>query len=241
MVGGRVARICPWVEPALSSIDPVRTCHEIHILLTRLAVSFEHDARAGASGKLIWSAYNIIIATQDLHQKQLQNFDVIAFEPDCHYTPTCTTMPLEHDPQYTVVLRGTRFNLTSSQINFDGPNYLTSCFLGDSRESQTRILELPRSPDLFPIIMDYLCGYVVLPLDTSKLSSSSICYPEEKAVKNLRADADFYKLEGLKKVCDDYLTEPPKRTSKECIVIGIRYPRSDENDLGKVLYLTGLA
>ncbi|KAF8592808.1 hypothetical protein BDV93DRAFT_567380, partial [Ceratobasidium sp. AG-I] len=65
---------------------------------------------------------------------------------------------------FTVVVRDQRFVLSRSQIDFDAPNYFTMCFLGDFTESQLRQVELSRDPHLFKIIVDYLCGYTVLPI-----------------------------------------------------------------------------
>ncbi|KAB5588318.1 hypothetical protein CTheo_8241 [Ceratobasidium theobromae] len=153
-------------------------------------------------------------------------------------------MPWEHDQQYIVVLRGRRFKLTWSQINFDGPNFFTACFLGEFREARTRTLELPRYPDLFPIIVDYLNGYTVLPLDmeSSDLRNSSLAYPEEKGVKNLRAEAEFYQLDGLINACDNFLLNPSKKAEREIVVIGARFPQhSDVFDLGEISVLSSLS
>jgi hypothetical protein len=109
---------------------------------------------------------------------------------------------MEHDPKYTVIVMGKTFSLTKSQVEFDSPNYFTACFLGDFCEAQTRQLELSRDPDLFKLIVRYLCGYSVLPLDEKQIPSSTT---PATALADLRADATFYQLDGLKQACDELL------------------------------------
>ncbi|CAE6473631.1 unnamed protein product [Rhizoctonia solani] len=122
---------------------------------------------------------------------------------------------MEYEPKYTVVLRGQEFVLTKSQIEFDSPNYFTACFLGEFQEAHTKRLELSRSPDLFKLIIEHLCGYEVLPLDnkanTSHMSAGSL-------LRNLRADALFYQLDGLVKSCDRAIK--PRKTDRSFMVIG---------------------
>ncbi|KAG8790790.1 hypothetical protein FRC12_011015 [Ceratobasidium sp. 428] len=95
---------------------------------------------------------------------------------------------------YKVIMRGETFLLTRDQIEFDSPNYFTSCFLGEFSEAKTRTLTLSRDPKLFKIILDYLSGYDVLPLHESVI-------PErmglDVALRNVLADAQFYQLDGL--------------------------------------------
>ncbi|KAG8783844.1 hypothetical protein FRC12_019291 [Ceratobasidium sp. 428] len=95
---------------------------------------------------------------------------------------------------YKIIMRGETFLLTRDQIEFDSPNYFTSCFLGEFSEAKTRTLTLSRDPELFKIILDYLSGYDVLPLHESAI-------PErmglDVALRNVFADAQFYQLDGL--------------------------------------------
>ncbi|KAG9124430.1 hypothetical protein FRC07_011672 [Ceratobasidium sp. 392] len=95
---------------------------------------------------------------------------------------------------YTVVVRGETFLLTRDQIEFDSPNYFTSCFLGEFTEAQTHTLTLSRDPQLFKIIIDYLSGYDVLPLHESAIPQRM---NSDAALRNLLADAQFYQLDGL--------------------------------------------
>ncbi|KAG8741378.1 hypothetical protein FRC10_002943 [Ceratobasidium sp. 414] len=95
---------------------------------------------------------------------------------------------------YTVITRGEIFTLTRDQVEFDSPNYFTSCFLGESAESQTRTLTLSRDPNLFMIVLDYLSGYEVLPLHDSALPKRM---GPDVARRNLLADARFYRLDRL--------------------------------------------
>ncbi|KAF8593874.1 hypothetical protein BDV93DRAFT_566034 [Ceratobasidium sp. AG-I] len=108
---------------------------------------------------------------------------------------------------YTINMRNEDFSLTRDQIEFDSPNYFTSCFLGGFVESQTRTLRLSRDPDLFKIILDYLSGYQVLPLDDSVIPNRM---NRESALRNLLADAQFYLLSGLvAQITSMQATSPP--------------------------------
>ncbi|KDN33445.1 hypothetical protein RSAG8_13466, partial [Rhizoctonia solani AG-8 WAC10335] len=109
---------------------------------------------------------------------------------------------MEYEPKYTVVLRGQEFVLTKSQIEFDSPNYFTACFLGDFREAQTKRLVLTRNLELFQLVVEHLCGYEILPLDDKTIPSHM---PPDAVLRNLRADALFYQLDGLVKSCDEII------------------------------------
>jgi hypothetical protein len=95
---------------------------------------------------------------------------------------------------YTVLMRKETFYLTRDQVEFDSPNYFTYCFLGDLTESQVRTLHLSRDPELFHLIIDYLSGYKVLPLQESGIPKRMSL---DTALQNLLIDAEFYLLDGL--------------------------------------------
>ncbi|KAI5474261.1 hypothetical protein MNV49_003758 [Pseudohyphozyma bogoriensis] len=102
--------------------------------------------------------------------------------------------------EYVVVARGTRFVLSRSQVEFDGPNFFTAAFLDhDFSESSSRTLHTDRHPLLFAIICDYLAGYNVLPLQPAAL-------PPTMSVKvgmdNLGKDAEYFQLDKLKEQLD---------------------------------------
>ncbi|KAF8601058.1 hypothetical protein BDV93DRAFT_475845 [Ceratobasidium sp. AG-I] len=129
---------------------------------------------------------------------------------------------------FTVVVRGVGFTLTRSQVEFDGPNYFTACFLGNFKESQTRSLEVSRDPVLFGIVFDYLCGYTVLPLSADMIPKRMSL---ANALINLRVDADFYQLDGLVQMCD-MSANPSLENKANCMAIAgskldIRYAARD--------------
>ncbi|EUC56777.1 BTB domain protein, putative [Rhizoctonia solani AG-3 Rhs1AP] len=134
---------------------------------------------------------------------------------------------MDHDPVYTILVRGQRFSLTQSQIEFDSTNYFTMCFLGDFREAQTRTLTLFRDPDLFRKVVDYLCGYTVVPFGDGFLPPNSMT--RTTFVANLRADAVFYQLDGLLKQCDAAM-KPAAYFSRH-LIIGSRYECDEGDDI----------
>lgn len=105
---------------------------------------------------------------------------------------------------YKVIFEDQTFKLTKIQIHFDSPNYFTFHFL-DRSEGE---VELTRDPHLFRIIIDYLNGYCVLPINPNRLPPS---ISPDIALVNLRVDAVFYELHGLL----DMLDSPPTPLSLE--------------------------
>ncbi|CAE7136595.1 unnamed protein product [Rhizoctonia solani] len=99
---------------------------------------------------------------------------------------------------YRITLRDTTFTLDRSQIEFDSPNYFTSCFLGSFSESHAREITISRNPALFSIIVNYLSGYAILPIQPPAGMS------EQAAVENLLRDALFYGLDELAGVLEEH-------------------------------------
>ncbi|KAF8684161.1 hypothetical protein RHS04_01587 [Rhizoctonia solani] len=102
---------------------------------------------------------------------------------------------------YIITIRGTEFSLHKSQIEFDGPNYFTFYFLVNSKQ---RRIELHRDPGLFRIIVSYLSGYNIFPLDERSIPPTMT---SETVLQNLRADAVFYQLSGLVCACDEFIEQ----------------------------------
>ena len=137
----------------------------------------------------------------------------IYLTPPRHYH---FTLAMNSKDQFKVIVRGSKFTLTQSMVEFDSPNYFTACFLGEFRESQTRTIEIWRDPTLFAIILDYLCGYTVFPLKETQIPSRMTL---ATAVLNLRADAEFYQLDGLVQACDDQIDLNSKQSENRFMVI----------------------
>jgi hypothetical protein len=139
---------------------------------------------------------------------------------------------MEYDPKYTIVVMNKKFVLTKSQIEFDSPNYFTTCFLGDYREAQTRQIELSRDPSLFAIIVKYLCGYSVLPLNEKQIPPDM---SPTSALVNLRVDAAFYQLDGLIRACDKLLSvEKLTERRSHMALLGLVQVRDTAGDTGNV-------
>ncbi|KAG8713165.1 hypothetical protein FRC11_013066 [Ceratobasidium sp. 423] len=112
---------------------------------------------------------------------------------------------MEDNIKYQITIQGVDFFLSRPQIDFDGPNYFTDYFFGDWIDAPPgeRRIELPwRDPGLFPIIISYLSGYPVIPLD-ERVAPEHVSLT--RTLLNLRADARFYRLNGLVDACDEQL------------------------------------
>lgn len=94
-------------------------------------------------------------------------------------------------------MRGEQFTLSHGQITFDSPNLFTQSFLSDFSEATTRSLSLDSDPGLFTIIVDYLSGYPVLPLEEQELTRK---LSVAKATRYLAKDADYLGLSGLQEM-----------------------------------------
>ncbi|CAE6437762.1 unnamed protein product [Rhizoctonia solani] len=120
---------------------------------------------------------------------------------------------------YKLTLRDTTFTLDRSQIEFDSPNYFTSCFLGSFLESHAREIRLSRDPALFSIIVNYLSGYAILPIQPP------VGMSEQAALENLLRDALFYGLDELAAMLEEHKSEkkapmmPEERVVKSYVMI----------------------
>ncbi|KAG8732319.1 hypothetical protein FRC11_014448 [Ceratobasidium sp. 423] len=120
---------------------------------------------------------------------------------------------------YKITLRDTIFTLDRSQIEFDSPNYFTSCFLGSFSESHAREIRLSRDPALFSIIVSYLSGYTILPIQPP------VGMSEQAAAENLLRDALFYGLDELagilerQKMGAKALRTPEERLVKNYVMV----------------------
>jgi hypothetical protein len=121
--------------------------------------------------------------------------------------------------KFIIALRGTEFRVHLSQIEFDGPNYFTSHFLANSKQ---RRIELYRDPDLFRIVISYLSGYNVFPLDERSIPPTM---SPNTVLQNLRSDAVFYQLHGLVQLCDKFIEQErvKKTPQNQYLVLGNVY------------------
>ncbi|PVF99782.1 hypothetical protein CPB86DRAFT_277999 [Serendipita vermifera] len=104
---------------------------------------------------------------------------------------------------FTITLRGTSFQLTKDQLEFDSPNYFTLYFFGGFKEAEEgkRELTLNRHPKLFELIYEYLSGYEIFPVADGFIPSMT----NETVLKNLKLDAQFYGLTLLLAAVEDEL------------------------------------
>jgi hypothetical protein len=88
---------------------------------------------------------------------------------------------------YTVIVRGQPFHLSKAQISFDSPNLFTDSFLGDFAEASSHNMKLDSNPDIFSLIVEYLSGYPILPLDEAMVPRQMSV---QSATRYLVKDAD---------------------------------------------------
>lgn len=72
-------------------------------------------------------------------------------------------------------------------------------------------MQTDRNPELFAIIADYLAGYEVLPLhdDVPRRLNTTMAV----TLRNLRADAEYFQLDGLVEKVDKAIAEVPDESS----------------------------
>ncbi|CAE6454402.1 unnamed protein product [Rhizoctonia solani] len=101
--------------------------------------------------------------------------------------------------ELTVVVGGESFLLLEDQITFDAPNLFTK-FIDEHSENPQLPMRLSRNPQLFSVILEYLCGYTILPLRREVLPPGM---HYGMALDNLRVDARYYGLGNLVKLLDE--------------------------------------
>ncbi|QRV82894.1 hypothetical protein RhiJN_10910 [Ceratobasidium sp. AG-Ba] len=120
---------------------------------------------------------------------------------------TSTLIDMKESPapeHFTVIVSGVSFLLSQAQIQRDAPNYFTSYFL-DMNEFPGRKLEISRDPEVFKIVLRYLNGYHVVPLDHGLIAPSSTT---TRTLADLEADAEFFQLSKLVQMCRSERTAP---------------------------------
>ncbi|KAG9112799.1 hypothetical protein FRC07_007863 [Ceratobasidium sp. 392] len=101
-----------------------------------------------------------------------------------------------------IIVSGTKFVLTQDQFKVDGPNYFTdavAAYTGRFRGPQVKV---SRNPELFKLVVDFLNGYAVMPKDAPLPQG----IPSRKvALRNLIAEAKFYRLNSLEAIAEEIL------------------------------------
>ncbi|QRV82903.1 hypothetical protein RhiJN_10919 [Ceratobasidium sp. AG-Ba] len=110
---------------------------------------------------------------------------------------------IETTERFTVIVSDKTFELTKAQLEHDAPNSLTSYFLDENGECINKKLELLRDPKIFELVVRYLNGYQIVPLDRHLIPHASTA---QRALADIRADADFFQLRGLLRLCETYST-----------------------------------
>ncbi|QRV95514.1 regulator of telomere elongation helicase 1 [Ceratobasidium sp. AG-Ba] len=121
--------------------------------------------------------------------------------------------------EYIVVVQGSTFCLSRSQIEYDSPNLFTDYFLGTIPQQPQTQLRLSRNSALFMLIVEHLCGYEILPLHENALPTRMT---PDNAVKNLRADAAFFRLEKLKNIIDKHIKSQIQPKVDEVVPLNMR-------------------
>jgi hypothetical protein len=104
--------------------------------------------------------------------------------------------------QLKVVVSGTKFVLSQDQLKVDGPNYFSDAIAAHDSRFRSPQVKVSRNPELFKLVVDFLNGYAVLPKDAPLPKGM----PNRKAaLKNLIAEAKFYRLNSLESIVTDIL------------------------------------
>jgi hypothetical protein len=112
--------------------------------------------------------------------------------------------------EYNIIVQGTTFLLSEDQLSSDSPNIFTER-LSDGTPNQNE-MRFSRNSQLFSLIHEHLCGYTILPIHENALPTRM---SREAALKNLRADAVYYKLQKLVKLIDASTNQVPTPSNAE--------------------------
>ncbi|CAE6512795.1 unnamed protein product [Rhizoctonia solani] len=93
----------------------------------------------------------------------------------------------------TIIVRGETFTLSEDQIKFEESSLFTK-FIDNHSETPRPPMQSSRNPRLFALIVDYLCGYEILPIHDANIPHGMT---QETVLKNLKADAVYYELRKL--------------------------------------------
>ncbi|GAB1524733.1 hypothetical protein RhiTH_007887 [Rhizoctonia solani] len=81
-------------------------------------------------------------------------------------------------------------------IEFDSPNFFSTCFQSGFQEAHTGRLSINRDPAVFEYIVSYLSGYEILrPVSRGPLQLAAAL--DKTLLYNIRTDAAFFQLDGL--------------------------------------------
>lgn len=99
------------------------------------------------------------------------------------------------DLEFKIIVRGTVFLVTESDIELDSPNYFTSAFAKDGfQESKTRSITLNNyNPIIFQVLVDYLQGEKIFPLPEILAGTKS----REVVMSSLKDYAEYFQLDKL--------------------------------------------
>ncbi|QRV98556.1 The BTB (BR-C, ttk and bab)/POZ (Pox virus and Zinc finger) domain [Ceratobasidium sp. AG-Ba] len=100
----------------------------------------------------------------------------------------------------TVIVSGTKFVLTQDQYKIDGPNYFTDAVAAHTGRFRGPRVKVSRNPEMFKVVLDYLNGYTILPKDGSLPNGIT---NRKIALKNLIAEAKFYRLNSLEAIAEE--------------------------------------
>ena len=104
-------------------------------------------------------------------------------------------------------------------LKYDAPSMFSNVFLSNSRFQETFSREITiknKSPELFTIILDYLRGYTIFPLNESAIPPRWL--PLQKTYDNLRRDASYYGLLRLEVECSRWLKRQIDPLDKQAVL-----------------------
>ena len=111
------------------------------------------------------------------------------------------------------------FTITADMLKHDAPSMFSNVFLSNGRFQETISREITitnKSPELFTIILDYLRGYTIFPLNESAIPPRWL--PLQKTYENLRRDASYYGLLRLEVECISWLKRQIDPTDKQAVL-----------------------
>ncbi|KAG9124431.1 hypothetical protein FRC07_011673 [Ceratobasidium sp. 392] len=123
-----------------------------------------------------------------------------------------------------VIVSGIKFVLTQDQFKVDGPNYFTDAVAAHTGHFRGPQVKVSRNPELFKLVVDFLNGYDVMPQGAPLPAGIA---SRKVALRNLIAEAKFYRLSSLENIAQEGLRQLETRSVTRHVMLSRKATTDD--------------